>query len=338
MKRTRILPLLFAAALQVMPLGRVISAAPAVGSTFAIICRWVMGATAGLGAFDAVSGATAVVFTTPTNYAGTVGTYFTNFTAIINNGGDPGAFFVLTNKSGVSTALTNGNTTTICLPPGLTFRCVDPNNGGSPKLIYGAIFGTPTTPVTNHWIHVLVGYTGQIPAQTDIFLTFSQVVTSAPVITNQPAGVTNVAGSPAAFSVLAGGTAPLAYQWRKSATNNLPNATNSSYSIPNLHLSHAGDYTVVISNSVGSVTSAVAKLAVTMPPAPVLNLSPPLGNQFQFTFVPVVGLTNTVSTNGSLNGGTWLTMTNIPPPATSAAVTVTDSMAGNRFYRVQFSP
>ena len=76
MKRlTRTLPLLLAAALQLLPLLRNIVTSPAAGSSFAIILRWGIGSAAALGAVDAVSGATSS-FTSPTNFTATVGTFF----------------------------------------------------------------------------------------------------------------------------------------------------------------------------------------------------------------------------------------------------------------------
>jgi hypothetical protein len=325
--------------LQAAPLSRPLVTAPSSLPSFAIIFRWFAGTAAALGAYDAVSGATAVYFTTPTNFTGQVGSFFSNYVAIANNGGDPGAFFVLTNSSGISPSLKNGNTTTNCMPPGLTFKCVDPNNGGSPQLIYGAMFGTPTTAVTNHRIHVLVGYPGQTPAETNIWLTFTQSTGIKPVITNQPVGLTNVAGAPASLSVLAGGTAPLKYQWRLFSTNNLPTGTNATFSFTNLRLSDIGDYSVVITNNFGSVTSGVAHVEVTRPPPPRMSAAQGGPTQFRLSFIPVVGLTNSVETNSAVGAGVWGTFTNIPPPASASSITVTDTISGTaRFYRLSIKP
>ena len=82
-----------------------------------------------------------------------------------------------------------------------------------------------------------------------------------PVITSQPIGQTNVVNSTASFSVTATGTAPLYYFWRLNGTN-LLNATNSILTLSNLTLNQAGNYDVIVSNYVGSVTSAPAFLDV----------------------------------------------------------------------------
>ena len=88
----------------------------------------------------------------------------------------------------------------------------------------------------------------------------------APSISTQPAALTVTAGAPASFSVVAAGTAPLAYQWRKDGTS-LSGATAATLSIASTQASDAGAYTVVVSNAGGSVTSATAALTVNVPPA-----------------------------------------------------------------------
>jgi hypothetical protein len=71
-----------------------------------------------------------------------------------------------------------------------------------------------------------------------------------------------VAGQTATFSVTASGTAPLSYQWRKNGAA-IGGATSSSYATPAETTSDNGaQFTVVVSNSVGSVTSNAATLTV----------------------------------------------------------------------------
>ncbi len=82
-----------------------------------------------------------------------------------------------------------------------------------------------------------------------------------PTILSQPQSRTAfVAGSPT-FSVSVSGSAPFAFQWRQGGTN-ISDATNSTYTILNVQHSNAGNYSVVITNLYGSVTSAVAVLNV----------------------------------------------------------------------------
>jgi hypothetical protein len=86
-------------------------------------------------------------------------------------------------------------------------------------------------------------------------------VINPPVITSQPAGQSVVAGAGAVFAVNATGTAPLTYQWFDGATA-LSGATNATLTLPNVSAASAGNYSVVIANSAGSVTSSAAALAL----------------------------------------------------------------------------
>lgn len=84
----------------------------------------------------------------------------------------------------------------------------------------------------------------------------------APTITTQPANQTVTAGQTATFSVVASGTAPLTYQWQKNGSA-ISGATATSYTTPVTTTADSGElFRVVVSNSVGSVTSNSATLTV----------------------------------------------------------------------------
>ncbi|MFN7139282.1 MAG: M12 family metallo-peptidase [Limisphaerales bacterium] len=83
----------------------------------------------------------------------------------------------------------------------------------------------------------------------------------SPVIATQPQSQTVAAGATASFSVSVTGTPPFTYQWRKNGSS-IASATASSYTIHNVQAGDAGNYSVVVSNSVGSATSSVAVLSV----------------------------------------------------------------------------
>jgi|GEM_PF-1118680 len=84
---------------------------------------------------------------------------------------------------------------------------------------------------------------------------------SPPSITTQPVSQSAVTAGTATFSVAATGTEPMKYQWRKDGTA-ISGATNSSISFSNVQTEQLGSYTVVISNSLGDVTSSAASLTV----------------------------------------------------------------------------
>lgn len=88
--------------------------------------------------------------------------------------------------------------------------------------------------------------------------------TGAPAIVAQPQSLTNGVGATATFQVSATGNAPLTYIW--SFNGSVVSAgTSSAYSIQNVQPVHAGSYRVVVTNTVGAATSAVATLTVTAP-------------------------------------------------------------------------
>jgi hypothetical protein len=98
------------------------------------------------------------------------------------------------------------------------------------------------------------------------------VVPTPPLIVQQPGSQTIPAGSAAAFAVVARGTTPLSYQWQFNGAS-IPDATNATLSLGYVLPANAGDYTVVISNPLGTVTSDPATLAV-MVQAPVITTQP----------------------------------------------------------------
>jgi plastocyanin len=83
----------------------------------------------------------------------------------------------------------------------------------------------------------------------------------APWITTQPQSHSVAVGETVNFSVAAGGSPPLNYQWRFNGTD-IGGATASSLTLSNVQSTNAGDYSVVVSNTSGSVTSQVAVLSI----------------------------------------------------------------------------
>jgi hypothetical protein len=85
---------------------------------------------------------------------------------------------------------------------------------------------------------------------------------AAPSITTQPLNQTVTAGQTATFSVTATGTDPLAYQWQKGTTP-ITGATSVTYTTSATTTSESGSqFSVVVSNAIGSATSNPATLTV----------------------------------------------------------------------------
>ena len=132
-----------------------------------------------------------------------------------------------------------------------------------------------------------------------------------PSIGLQPASLRAMIGNSVSFSVSVSGTPPFSYQWRFNGTN-LLNATNAAYTIQAVGAANTGNYSVVVTNSAGSVTSSNACLTVLVPPTlalqlsagyPLLNLNGMLSNNF------------VVQYSRNLAGTNWinlLSLTNLP--------------------------
>src|SRR5207249_4499925 len=118
-------------------------------------------------------------------------------------------------------------------------------------------------------------------------------------------------GGSVSFAVGAYSPSAVAYQWRFNGTN-ISAATNVSLTLNNLQLSNAGNYSVVLTNSSGSITSAVAVLTVLGEP---IILSQPSDLRVlagsNVTFSLVVSNSDGVTDYWQLNGATvFITPTN----------------------------
>jgi hypothetical protein len=92
------------------------------------------------------------------------------------------------------------------------------------------------------------------------------VVTSAPVITSQPASQSLTVGSALTLTVQAVGTPAPAYQWSRDGVA-IAGATSASFSIASVRTTDAGSYTVRVASSAGAVTSAPATVTISALPA-----------------------------------------------------------------------
>jgi len=123
-----------------------------------------------------------------------------------------------------------------------------------------------------------------------------------PVIASQPMSVTNYEGLTAILSVGATGLTPLFYQWRKDGVD-ITDATNQSLVFNSIQLTDAGEYTVVVSNSVGVVVSQPAYLSV----IPITGVE--TGLKAKWSLDEKTGTVASDSGPYKLNGGLY----NFPP-------------------------
>lgn len=116
-------------------------------------------------------------------------------------------------------------------------------------------------------VAVFSGALSQAQVATVMSGDFSAFIGGPPGLVSQPQSQTVPQGSTATFSVGADGLAPFHYQWYFNGTNKLssisnPSATNATLVLTNTQLSQSGLYTVVVTNSLNSITSSPASLVV----------------------------------------------------------------------------
>ena len=118
-------------------------------------------------------------------------------------------------------------------------------------------------------------------------------VEEAPVtvsITAQPADLTVTEGDDATFSVTATGSGDLTYQWLVGVTE-IPGATLSTLTLNAVALSDAADYSVIVTDTNGSVTSDNATLTVDAIPLEIITFPADLTvNQGDDAFFSVTAL------------------------------------------------
>jgi glucose/arabinose dehydrogenase len=114
--------------------------------------------------------------------------------------------------------------------------------------------------------------------------------TTEPFITNQPVSLTVADGQPVTLSVTALGSTPLLYQWKKNGVD-IPGATAATLTFATATLAANGNYSVVVSNATGSVTSSAVTLTVLANALPVAEI-----------LLPAAGTTYVAGTNINFSG------------------------------------
>lgn len=94
-----------------------------------------------------------------------------------------------------------------------------------------------------------------------------------PAITNQPQDTSVAPGQPVSLSVVASGTPPFFYQWRRDGTN-ISGATNQTLAFAAAQFEDSGLYSVVVSNAFGVAISSNAQLVVACLTPVTINSQP----------------------------------------------------------------
>lgn len=119
---------------------------------------------------------------------------------------------------------------------------------------------------TSYWYRVQAYNSTTVSAYSNVASGVVPATTVAPTITTQPVSRTAAVGASASFSVAVAGSPTPTLQWFKNGAS-LLGATANTLSLPSVTMLDAGTYTVVATNSAGSVTSSSAVLTVNTPPS-----------------------------------------------------------------------
>ena len=249
--------------------------------------QWFLGA-------NAISGATAAIYTLPNVQANQAGSYTVTVTNAAGSVTSSPAILVVqqapqitTQPQALQTVLVGGSASFTVVAVGIpdptyqwffginaisgataatyAIASVQPNQAGSYSVTVTNAAGTVTSSAS------------------------ALVVQQAPQITSQPlASQTVLVGGSASFTVVATGIPAPTYQWFLGA-NAISGATAAIYTLPNVQANQAGSYTVTVTNSAGSVTSSTGALAVQQPPQittqPLALQTVTVGGSASFTVV-----------------------------------------------------
>jgi len=254
--------------------------------------------------FTVVAGGTAPLsYQWQKNGANITGATSASYTTPITTTADSGSAFavVVTNTAGtVTSAAATLTVTAAAVAPTITTQPANQTVTAGQTATF-TVVAAGTAPLTYQWQKNGANLTGATsasyttPATTtaDSGSTFRVVVANtagtvtsaaatltvtaaavAPTITTPPANQTVTAGQTATFTVVAGGTAPLSYQWQKSGVN-IAGATSASYTTQVTTTTDSGStFDVVVTNTAGTVTSAAATLTVNAAPTPAIQVNP----------------------------------------------------------------
>jgi uncharacterized repeat protein (TIGR03803 family) len=164
----------------------------------------------------------------------------------------------------------------------------------------------------------------------------------APQITVPPSNLTVIAGANATLSVAVFGTTPFTFQWLQNGTNlfdvgNVSGSSTPTLTIANVNVANAGAYSVTVTNSLGSATSAVVQIRVAFPP--VFQAAAISNGIVKLGWNATPGVKYRLQFNANLTTAAWTNLGNLII-ATNTVATASDPIGSNtrRFYRVILLP
>jgi pectate lyase len=217
-----------------------------------------------------------------------------------------------------------------------------------------AVFNLPNAQLSDAGTYSVIVANNSGSATSDV-ARLTVTIPTAPSIATEPQDQTVLPGGTVQFTVVAGGSEPLSYQWYFNTNTPLANANDSILTLTDVQTTNAGTYSVTVSNLAGSATSTNAILTVnTSPVAPTFISQPasqiavagstvsfgaqaagtaPISYQWNKNGSPIAGATATTLTLTNVqttNAGSYtLTASNSVGSATSdpAVLTVTTTVS-----------
>jgi glucose/arabinose dehydrogenase len=170
-------------------------------------------------------------------------------------------------------------------------RYIDPDNPAAGSTVFATQAGYPMNIESGpdgalYYISRGAGAGGAPGTGTGSVRRIAYAASVPPQIVGNPQPTLASAGYTAQFSVSAAGTGPLAYQWQVSTGGeftDIPGATAAVLVLDAVPLANNGNqYRAVVTNSLGTATSAAATLSVTSdtPPQPYFDL-PAIGSTYR---------------------------------------------------------
>lgn len=281
------------------------------------------------------------------NGAAIPGAIASSYTTPATAASDNGSQFSLIVTNIAATVNSSAAVLTVQIPPSLTSQPANQTVNQGQTATF-SVTATGTAPFTYQWQKngasipnaTTSSYTTPATTSTDGGTQFDVIVTNVagavtsnmaslmvnmpPSITTQPSSQTVIAGQAATLTVSATGTQPLSYQWQKNGVA-VPGATSASYTTPaTTGADNGAQFTVIISNSSGSVTSSAMTLTVNVPPSiSAQPISQAVNSGQTATFSVTASGTAPLSYQWTENG------TNIPGATTSSFTTTATTNADN---------
>lgn len=165
-----------------------------------------------------------------------------------------------------------------------------------------------------------------------VFINYN--LASPPVITNQPVSQSVAANSNVTLNVGVTGTPVLGYRWRSNSVF-LAGRTNSFLTLTNFQAAFEAGYDVIVTNSMGSVTSSVASLYLNTP-LRFTNIAHTSNRTVSALLIGRAFTNYVIQSSTNLGSATWLSLrTNSSPVGLIPFADTNAPAASNRFFRAR---